>query len=299
MEMNFDALRQGQRHAVNLIGRRVQAGGKRTALIIPTRYGKSDIARVTTIGLVDDGLVGCALALSPNELLRDQLGSLEKWNETIQRYQMRLKSQPMITRLVQAIVRPNANGEIFLSSTMQLVATNLQLFADWVDSEVNRTGLPPIVWDDECHMSSEDNTWGGVVDTLVDAGAHLVMMTATGDRADGGRIPGFEFDLLDEEEVDVWRTGPGSEPDKIVVQMLHGIRSRLRLRADLEVTFREAWHDGCLCKVSHIPFDVRLASPADGTPVGLGELSQDQTRKVLGSIVRQADVIGDGCARFV
>ena len=97
--------------------------------------------------------------------------------------------------------------EAFLSTTIQFIQQNLDSVKDWVESEVHRTGLPVLVFIDECHSASITNEWGQIVPVLTEAGAHVVLLTATPERADFTRIPGFEFDEVDEEEITIFRSG--------------------------------------------------------------------------------------------
>src|SRR5262249_4391078 len=68
---NRDALRPGQRDALEAIVARYRAEIPYTAIVLPTRYGKSDVMRVAAWALWQDGSMPCALALSPNVVLRD------------------------------------------------------------------------------------------------------------------------------------------------------------------------------------------------------------------------------------
>ena len=83
---------------------------------------------------------------------------------------------------------------------------------------MHRPGLPVLVFIDECHSSSDLNEWGKVVPALTEAGAHVVLLTATPERADGMRIPGFEFSVIDEGEITIWRTRPHQEKPELMTR---------------------------------------------------------------------------------
>lgn len=301
MEMDSGALRRGQRGAMEVIVGRFRRRENNTAIVLPTRYGKSDLARVTSLRLWNDGEMSCALALSPNEILREQLADSNRWNEALLRYRIKPKSDPCIAVLPRVKVRPNSNGEMFLSATIQLVQANLDIFAQWVEYESRRTGLPPLVWCDEAHAQSDTNAWGSVPQTLAEAGAHVVLMTATPERSDGQRIPGFEFETIEVEDVQVVSHRAGSRPELVRVDLFEGVKTTVRLRAHYEVTFGEAFAENALCKISRTPFDVDLRTVRDDFEehVSLSELSPTRARSELGSVVRHPLVITEGVARVI
>lgn len=301
MDYDREALRRGQRRAIDTVVGRFRRGEATTAIVLPTRYGKSDVARVASLYLWDEGEMSCALALSPNEYLRDQLGSTSKWNEATARYDIHTKSDPKTAKILKRLgVRPNANGEMFLSATVQLVQKNLEVYEAWVRHVIHTTGLRPAIWLDESHTSSTANEWGQVVARLTAAGAHVVLMTATPVREDGQRIPGFEFDEITENDnFRMARTRPSDRPDYVWVDIFEGQRSTLRLQANHETSFGEAWAEGVLCTINHIPFDLGL-NAIDSTWTGLlSQASVSMTREHIGRIVRHPTTVREGVKRSV
>ena len=69
--LNLEALRIGQRGAVSTIVNRVREREPYTAIVLPTRYGKTDVMRVAGMQLLYSGHISRALILVPNEFLRD------------------------------------------------------------------------------------------------------------------------------------------------------------------------------------------------------------------------------------
>lgn len=304
----WDQLRKGQREAIEMIELRVgRTGTDTTAIVLPCRYGKSDVIRLVSTRLWATGKACAALALSPGEILRDQLSDTTRWDDAYKRYGVALKTPPPITTVLKPKARFNPNGEAFLSATIQLVQVNLQLFTDWVDTEVHRTGLPVVVFIDECHSSSSENEWGKIVPALVEAGAHVVLLTATPERADGMRIPGFEFRTMDEGEINIWRTRPHHDnPELITVDVFQGRRQKIELIPDYAVTFEEAWQEipgaePILCKISRQTFDVqlRLIGLDDEESAWLSELAPTKVAGVLGRVVRHPLTIQEGCRRLI
>jgi hypothetical protein len=302
-EIRFpEELRPGQKRAIDLIQQRVVRGEATTAIVLPCRYGKSDVIRLASLGVWARGEAVTSLGLSPGENLRQQLGDITRWQTVINRYGVRMKAEPQIAIIDKPkaglLCRFNPNSEAFLSATIQLVQNNLGLFEEWVDAERRRTGLPVLVFIDECHTNSEENEWGRIVPTLTDAGAHVVLLTATPERADKGRIPGFDFDEIEEEPYTLYRTRPHQEnPDLVRVEKLEGWKSKMRLKPDLEVSFKEAWQEAppILCKISRITFDVELKQAGEEA-TWLSEIdSPSKVRQYLGKIVRDEQAIEKGC----
>lgn len=299
----WDELRKGQREAIEMIEARVsRSGAGTTAIVLPCRYGKSDVARISATILWAAGKVCVSLALSPNELLRDQLGDARRWLTALERYSV--NATPRINTITKPKKKFNPNREAFLSATIQLVQANLDLFQDWVESEVHRTGLPVLVFIDECHSTSDGNEWGKIVPVLVQAGAHIVLLTATPERADGNSIPGFNFDVLDEGDVKVWRSRPHRErpAELVTVDVYHGRMKKVKLIADHTVTFGEAWREPTegnpiLCKISRQTFDPEVRATTSEN--WLSELAPSKVKEVLGKVVREPKVIEDGCRRLI
>ena len=71
---HWEQLRKGQREAIEMIKARVgRSGTDTTAIVLPCRYGKSDVIRLVATRLWATGKACAALALSPGEILRGQL----------------------------------------------------------------------------------------------------------------------------------------------------------------------------------------------------------------------------------
>lgn len=308
----WELLRKGQRDAIETVESRVGRRTDTTAIVLPCRYGKSDVIRLAAVKLWADGKVCTSLGLSPGEILRDQLGDHARWTAAFKRYGVVTKSEPQIATLdkPKAGIRCkfNPNGEAFLSATIQLVQNNISDFAAWIESEVHRIGLPVLVFIDECHSNSTENEWGKIVPALIEAGAHIVLLTATPERHDQARIPGFDFDIVDEGEVKIYRTRPNREnPDLVTVEMFQGRKQKFRLKPDLEVTFGEAWKEDTggepiLCKISRTTFDVRLSGAGidDADVTWLSEIDQpEKVKRYLGPLTRHHLVIDEGCRRLI
>lgn len=295
-----NAARPGQIRAVDVTMGRYLDGESYTALVLPTRYGKSDVMRLSTYLLWADGHAPCALALSPTTFLRNQLGAAVKWQEAALRYRLMLPVK--LKTLTKWELRPHANGELFLSATMGLAQHNLDFITDWILAVIDETGRAPLLFIDETHMSSNDNKWGEVATLSAAAGARIVLLTATAERSDGNLIPGFPVEETETQIVKVAHTRPGREPELIEIDLYEGRRSRVKLVAHHETTFKAAWDEGALCHFSRVPYDIDLSEMSDdgATSRVLSEIeSTIEARRALSMVIRSQIAISHGAHSFV
>ena len=178
LQLDWSKLRIGQEQAIRTIEMRFKQGEDFSAIVLPTRYGKSDVIRIAAMRLWHERAAGPALVLSPNSYLRRQMGNRSKFQACVDRCEIQISGYS-IKEMSRAHLPFSPNGEAFLSVTIQLLNTNLQIFEQWVERELRQTGLRPMIFVDEAHTGSEDNSWGGSVKRLVDQGAHAVLLTAT------------------------------------------------------------------------------------------------------------------------
>ena len=71
-DIDLSPMRPGQRQAVDTIVDRVTRKCSHTAIVLPTRYGKTDVMRVSGLWLWRDRLVSRALIVVPDKVLRNQ-----------------------------------------------------------------------------------------------------------------------------------------------------------------------------------------------------------------------------------
>jgi hypothetical protein len=304
LERAYAALRPGQVGAIKTVVDRQRDGQSYSSVILPTRYGKTDVARVILAYCIEHGLVSAGLFLTVNEYLRGQAVKPDKWQECWRRCGI---SVPMLARELRfPEARPERNGERFLASTIQLVQQNLDTFCLWTESVWYATGKPVLVFVDECHTGSQKNSWGQAAKKLAEHHARIVLLTATAIRSDGEKIEGFDWVDISSEPAswNTWRQS--ADPEKVIVDFWEGERKKIRLKADWETTFRDAWRESPspLCKLSRVPFDVDLMTIQDGLTekerVGLlSEKSAAEARKVMGRIVRDVRVIREGVSRLI
>lgn len=290
-------LRLGQRLALTTCLRRIGEGETHTALVIATRYGKSDLQRIITMMAIELGLACCGVSLNPTDFLCEQIVDDDKWKAMCER--TKLQAVPKYNRIIASVMNPTVNGEHFLSVSMQFFQRNLKYWKDWARDERRRTGKPVILFVDECQTNSTNNEWGGAVTEWQQfTGCHVVLLTATPDRSDSDQVNGFKYDLVNAEPVTIYKNRPGSAPEKIRIDKFGGTKGVLTLRADATVTFGQAWREAVLCHVepNWIDVDLEVIDGSGATKGMLSEITIDKDiRRALARSIRHPVVIRSGC----
>ena len=285
--INEGNFREGQRGAYNMIVERFTAGEPYSAIVLTTRYGKTDVARMATLRLWRDGQTRNGLIIVPSRVLVAQSLDDTKVEACLSRYgvppEIKVRTNPMdgpprLSRLKTALLS---------SMTIQMAQNHLKTLQLWIDSS-KEAGFPPVVFMDEAHMESEENTWGRVPGHLVDAGAHVVLMTATPIRADKQPIPGFPY-----EEV-------GRETDGY---------GRPRTFYEVKPHWRTSLQDALaeptppICQVTYQPFGITgtLVDTATGeeTQGNLRQLPDEDVRQELRRAIRAEGIVRKGCQYFL
>ena len=287
-DINLKAARIGQRGAITTIYDRARRGETHTAIVLPTRYGKSDVMRVSGAMLKEAEIVSRSVVLSPVEYLRSQFVDADKWDEAEERYNLPRMRTFEVTQAPR-MPFPRENAE-FVSMTMQMANHHINLLERWVENEINRYQAPPMLFVDEAHTGSEDNSWGLAVQRLTKAGALATLLTATPHRSDQRPIPGFESELVDVR--DAWKT----ERTEDAVHLFEGRKQVYRLRAHHVTTFRDAWatEPPVLCKINRIGFEVVTEEGHK-----LSELPADRAQRVLSRELRKPAIVAKACAILV
>lgn len=299
--VNLTAGRSGQQQAIGCIVDRVSRGEKYTACVLPTRYGKSDVMRISAYELKALGVVSTALILVPNEFLRGQMVDAKKLDPMISRYD--LSVPPRAFEVSSANIDfyfANCDLIDFCTATIQYLSssdsksTNLSKFIKWIKSMIAQGSKPPVIYIDESQCTSNDNTWGDIVKQLVDAGAYAVLLTATPSRTDGKEIPGFETVVVREEENRVSVRRPNKD-DTVTIKLMENRYQVSKLIAHHVTSFGDAWREGgVLCRVGIETFDATVEME-DGNVCKLSDLTAEKDiRRALQQVVRKQEAIAHG-----
>ena len=307
-EINIGQLREGQRLAVAKIVERVRAGhaeNSHTAIVLPTRYGKTDVMRVSGMILIPQ-FISRALILVPNNYLRAQVVDTRKWHKSVNFYN--LPSGPRGIPIAEA-TRPPAppfprGNALFVAMTIQMAQRHRDLLTQWVEHEIRQYDVPPIVFVDEAHTGSTENQWGQCVNELAESGAFVVLLTATPFRTDREHIPGFELEPVSVDSV-IRRRRSADDPN--LWDVFEGREYIYQLKAHHTTTFREAWatqNPPVLCDITRRPFDIEVEEidPLTGDIKRervLSRLPVSQSNKVLDIELRKPRIINQACEVLV
>lgn len=303
-DFNKDKFRLGQIGAFDETVLRISQKESHTAIVLPTRYGKSDYMRMTGLYLLQQGVVSGVMVMTPNRVLRNQIVNNAKLAQSFRYYETKLERINARGERVRGISPYNMSNSPdiekmvdseLVAATTSMVSHNLATILHWIDHLKYRYGVPPVVFVDEAHTSGDQNAWGRTIAALADAGTYIVLCTATPYRTDGQPIPGFRIDPISVEEMS------GRQRLGAHVYLRQGRRVVYKLLAHHVTTFQQAWQESVLCQVSREPFDVDLREHGmDGyEDYMLSSLGETSSRRALYEAVRNPDVVKDGVRRLV
>jgi len=298
-KMNLSSFRTGQTQCFARAMECIETRASKSSFMLPTRYGKSDVMRMVAIRSAMDGLACGTIIASPSATLKKQVVEPSKR----QAMQLRYGVPAKLTRLMRTLrgskdLNPFSNGEIVLSTTIQLLQRQCDWFRDLAESMYHKTGLPLLVMIDECHVLSDANTWGNAIDVIVADGHALAMLwTATCVRADGESIPGFDVTTFDEQECTKYEVTDAGDGIHNIIDVYEGTKKLVKLKADYEdTTFKDAWDEGVLCHLSRDVIDVDVCEVTDDAadPRKLSELPKSLARALLAKAAVHPTVIRQG-----
>lgn len=259
--------------------------------ILPMGYGKSHLMRAAAMGMIRDGQASAAFVIAPGETLVDQMVEISNMREFQSLFE--LGFTPDGRRVVSQEANFIANGEHLRAMTQQWLLMNIDFvlrFVRWTQQEF---GVAPVFLIDECHNTSKVNKWGNSVTQLLEAGARLVLVTATAYRSDAELIPGFAIDEISAEPITRTKTRWDEDREQLLRDYFAGERKFIRLKADFEYTLHEALQEkpSPVCLITRVPIDVRLEHVKDGSEYRLSEMPASRVRSSLGQWVRSEQVI--------
>jgi len=297
---NLSKTRVGQRGAINCALERFLNGATTNSCILPPRYGKSDIQRLTVIELIHQKAICGAIIVSPSAYLRDQIVDPHKIEEMMRRYEVHGKLRSHLGFASLRSFRPNLfdNGEYFESMTTQMLEQNINPMCKSLQLMRKRTGLPVLVSIDELHLMSLLNSWGQVVPRLLDAGALVNLTTATPWRSDNTKIPGLDYGdpFFEHTRKRIVRLIDETNEEHDLIQTWTDHVSKMGLKANYEYAYSRAWAEGgVICWFDRHEVDVVITLP-NGETKEIRDLSYNEARSNMGLICRDKIVV-DECSR--
>jgi len=301
-EFSFDKsiMRPGQLAAFMVTVQRIRSGEPATSAVLPTRYGKSDTQRLVQMQLHAERTVCGTVQLTPSLYLVRQFCSDSEVLEMAKRYGL-CPSLAVRIRQAQPEGEWFVNNEYCVAMTMQMatIKSNPAILVENAQQWADKTGLPVHLSIDECDETVLGRSRGHLVERWMKAGFPFSMWTALAVREDGERVPGFEYEEIGSEDGVRVESFPEIQQDgeiKRRVNTISGRRVKIRIKANHETTFREAWDESPspLCELNRLVVDVDL-DDEEGTPIGkLSEQSESLGRSVLGKATMDDAAITQG-----
>jgi hypothetical protein len=299
-EFRFDKsiMRPGQLAAFMVTMQRIRDGLLTASNVLPTRYGKSDAQRLTQMQLHADRIVCGTLQLTTGLYLVRQFVSDAEVLEMAKRYCV----SPMLATKIRH-AQPDdewfCNNEYCVAMTVQMATQNARIVVQNAQQWADKIGLPVHLCMDECDETVFGRSRGNLVEMWLKAGMPLSMWTALAVREDGERVPGFEYEEIGSKDGVRVESHPEIQQDGEVkrrVNTIAGRRVQIRIKANHETTFREAWGEipSPLCHLNRLVVDVDLEDD-EGTPIGkLSEQSESVSRAALGKATMNDAAISQG-----
>jgi hypothetical protein len=301
-EFCFDKsiMRPGQLAAFMVTVQRVRSGQLATSDVLPTRYGKSDTQRLVQMQLHSEQAVCGTVQLTPSLYLVRQFCSDAEVLEMAKRYGI-CPSLAVKIRQAQPDDEWFGNNEYCVAMTMQMatVKNNPAILVENAQQWADKTGLPVHLSIDECDETVLGRSRGNLVERWMKANFPFSMWTALAVREDGERVPGFEYEEIGSEDGVRVESFPEIQQDgeiKRRVNTIAGRRVQIRIKANHETTFREAWDEvpSPLCHLNRLVVDVDLEDE-EGNPIGkLSEQSESVGRAALGKATMNDAAISQG-----
>lgn len=323
LDLKYDRTkrRPGQTGAIEAMLSKLRE--KNTCSIIePCRYGKSDIARLGTLELMESQQIAFGVVVAPSLLLVDQVCKAKKVNAMIRRYGLAVRGNELATDVIrgtasiEGLIERLKRGrlpEFLFSITTQLFGLQCgsryegdaefvgDRFHEFCRQVLRVYGLPIGLFVDECQYISDINTWGLAFQKLVSLSLIKgVPMTATEEREDSRPIPGFLVEEVDEKSFGsrLYRRCPDLPPGKVLREDYEGTKRTFILRADYRYSDRQAVEENppALCRTELIPVHVRLSwlgESIEGVEFLHEVKDESLAKRLLGKAIRERCVIDE------
>ena len=303
-----DNFRGGQLGAIDTVSDLIKVGKKTGSVVIPPRYGKTDVSRALAYELYHDGVVATTIHLSPATYLANQVN--EGRLEFKARY---LPSKPFPGDRIHARQDGwTVQGEVFLSLTTQAATRREDGSPKWFLRNVARIrdknpGKPVLVVIDEGHMFGESKTWGNFVDLAVEAGCVCWSFTGTPFRDDDCEIKGFDYEVVNQETITRWAVKTDRDEDsgevKRLLQEIEEKKDHRVYKADFHVPLSQAFNENVLSQLSFLTiassWSTYLGEQKIEDKVALDSLPLEKQRELLRGATQDPRVIREGCEIFL
>jgi hypothetical protein len=192
---NKDSGRPHVLDAIRTICDRFHEGESYTSIFMPPRTGKNSVMLGAAAELRDDSAFRNYVA--PWSLLVEQIIDTTTIKKTLEYYADPGLGRRYVTAPISKITSNFYQFERtpdLIGCTISLLLANKGAYVTAIKRAIEETGKRPITYFDEAHLLSIFKTWGGFVETVVEAGTYAVVLTGTDKRRDNKAIAGFTFE---------------------------------------------------------------------------------------------------------
>jgi len=270
------------------------------------RYGKSDTIRNLAVLAIKRKKSCSALVVHPGTTLAKQFLDKNRLKAWRQRWLPVGPNLASVATLSDFAVQSMCNGEWIGSIHAQALSQSHQmaLALAWVERCKAKTGLPPIVFFDESHQFSSDNTWGDIARKFHQAGCPTVVLTATPFRNDKDDVFGFKKRAVDGSFTsrDVTYVQPSEIEGKLEKHTSTRDEQEFLIEADCEIPFSRGWEEKCIAKSTFDLIDWHMEGWGEGREGDkrmLSELPQKEARQILPSLYRDKNAIREAARRVI
>lgn len=262
-----------------------EAGKQGISTMQPTRVGKGvqmrHIAICANTGWIDrDGgehapIASLVVMVSPTSVLATQVVDEDKYRETFKMLRLdpnlmrQCKKQKVGPELDRNLKKDDKSYQMLddhgrikiISCTNDFLLSRLDHFKKLCKKRLQDTGLPVLFLLDEVQrLGDKTQAYSAMKDLEEDCGVLSISFTATPCRADGGGIWNFDETQLSHKSTQVKQyKGINKEDPKLIdYDIFDKNKFELKMNADVEVDWDEAWNNDWLCKVDVDLIDVEL-----------------------------------------
>jgi hypothetical protein len=278
-----------------MIVERYNAGELYTSISFPPRYGKSDVIRLGALELKETG-APTSIVTTPWVNLVDQIRTNKKLKELFERYGIP-ETFPFLTKRIGSLQTSEwwklmGGMPTLFSATISLLQnkSNRDQFLDGIEDICQTTSRRVPVFGDECQLIKQVEEWGKFVGQIVERGGYVVLLTGTPVKG----MPGFKQDEEAWRDITyhLTRRRLVNGEIKTIQEIYEGQRRKIKIVADIEVSWAKAWDEGALSRVNQIWVDTEVFSESDGTSLGLlSAQDESELRGRLRSVMESKDFI--------
>jgi superfamily II DNA or RNA helicase len=290
LSCDLDRCRPGIGRALRASLRELRSGKTTICLVMAPRYGKSHFMRQLSVELIERDVASVCIALGPWTFLRDQLNDKNKIEDMVKHHAIR---RPKV--IVHDVLSGSLDPEFYkvtprrhwwsLTMAQAYTPKTRSILCD-LAAQFKHEKRPLVVFIDESHLTSiGDYGWGKLAAELKAAGAILILLTGTPERADNVAPYGFRTEEVDRADFQ-YKVFKKIDDEQTKMEFFEAEKVRYRVIPDVPmVGLQQAWNEKALTKLQHRFFGFKT----DGELVI--EIANHKARRALGAALRDSETI--------